>query len=43
MGRPKAGLAWHGSTLLRRVTGVVARELDGPIVVVRAPGRISPR
>lgn len=36
MGRPKAGLEWHGSTLLRRVVGLVARVVDGPVVVVRA-------
>ena len=38
MGSPKAGLEWHGSTLLRRVTGIVARSVDGPVVVVSAPG-----
>ena len=37
MGSPKAGLEWHGSTLLRRVTGLVARVVDGPVVVVIAP------
>jgi molybdopterin-guanine dinucleotide biosynthesis protein A len=42
MGRPKAALEWHGSTLLRRVTGVLAREVDGPVVVVRAPGQQLP-
>jgi molybdenum cofactor guanylyltransferase len=42
MGRPKAGLEWHGSTLLRRVTGIVARATGGPIVVVRAPGQDLP-
>jgi molybdopterin-guanine dinucleotide biosynthesis protein A len=42
MGSPKAGLAWHGSTLLRRVTGLVARVVDGPVVVVRAPGQELP-
>ena len=36
MGRPKASLEWHGSTLLHRVTGIVARAVEGPIVVVRA-------
>jgi molybdenum cofactor guanylyltransferase len=39
MGTPKAGLEWHGSTLLRRVTGLIARAVDGPVVVVRAPGQ----
>jgi molybdopterin-guanine dinucleotide biosynthesis protein A len=42
MGSPKAALAWHGSTLLRRVTGLVAREVDGPVVVVRAPEQELP-
>ena len=39
MGRPKAALEWHGSTLLRRVAGIVARAVDGPVIVVRAPGQ----
>jgi molybdenum cofactor guanylyltransferase len=42
MGRPKAALEWHGSTLLRRVTGIVARATGGPVVVVRAPGQALP-
>ncbi len=42
MGAPKAALEWHGSTLLRRVTGVVGRVVDGPIIVVRAPGQRLP-
>jgi molybdenum cofactor guanylyltransferase len=42
MGRPKAALEWHGSTLLRRVTGLIARGVDGPVVVVRAPGQSLP-
>jgi molybdenum cofactor guanylyltransferase len=42
MGTPKAALEWHGSTLLRRVTGIVARATGGPIVVVRAPGQELP-
>ncbi len=42
MGSPKAALEWHGSTLLRRVTGVVGRVVDGPIIVVRAPGQKLP-
>jgi molybdenum cofactor guanylyltransferase len=37
MGRPKAALEWHGSTLLHRVAGIVGRAVDGPVVVVRAP------
>ena len=42
MGSPKAALEWHGSTLLRRVTGLVARAVDGPVIVVRAPGQELP-
>ena len=42
MGSPKAALDWHGSTLLRRVTGIVARSVDGPVVVVSAPGQALP-
>jgi molybdenum cofactor guanylyltransferase len=42
MGRPKAGLEWHGSTLLHRVCGLIRRVVDGPVVVVRAPGQALP-
>ena len=42
MGRPKASLEWHGSTLLHRVTGIVSRAVDGPVVVVRAPDQELP-
>ncbi len=42
MGTPKAALEWHGSTLLRRTIGVIARVVDGPVVVVRAPGQELP-
>ncbi len=42
MGRPKAELDWHGSTLLRRVVGLVARGADGPVLVVRAAGQPLP-
>lgn len=42
MGTAKCALEWHGSTLLRRVVGVVAREVDGPVVVVRARGQELP-
>jgi molybdopterin-guanine dinucleotide biosynthesis protein A len=41
MGRSKASLEWHGSTLLRRVAGIVGREA-GPVVVVRAAGQALP-
>jgi molybdopterin-guanine dinucleotide biosynthesis protein A len=42
MGRPKAELEWHGSTLLRRTLGVLARSVDGPLLVVRAAGQPLP-
>ena len=42
MGRPKANLEWHGSTLLHRVTGIVGRAAGGPVVVVRAPDQELP-
>jgi molybdenum cofactor guanylyltransferase len=42
MGRPKASLEWHGSTLLHRVTGIVSRAIDGPVIVVRAPDQELP-
>ena len=42
MGRPKAALEWHGSTLLRRTAQIVARATSGPVVVVRALGQDLP-
>jgi len=42
MGRPKAALEWHGSTLLRRTVQILARAANGPVVVVRAPGQELP-
>ena len=42
MGSPKATLEWHGSTLVRRAVGLVARAVDGPVVVVRARGQELP-
>jgi molybdenum cofactor guanylyltransferase len=42
MGTPKAALEWHGSTLLRRTAGILARVADGPVVVVRAHGQTLP-
>src|ERR671911_1568318 len=42
MGTPKAWLDWHGSTLLRRCCGIVARGAGGPVVVVRAPRQELP-
>jgi molybdopterin-guanine dinucleotide biosynthesis protein A len=42
MGTSKAALEWHGSTLLRRTAGILARVTDGPVVVVRAKGQDLP-
>lgn len=42
MGEPKAGLEWHGSTLLYRTAAVLARTVEGPVVVVAAPGQELP-
>lgn len=42
MGSAKACLEWHGSTLLARTVHVVQRGVDGPVVVVRAPGQRLP-
>jgi molybdenum cofactor guanylyltransferase len=43
MGTPKVALEWHGSTLLGRTLGVLARSVEGPLVVVRAPGQPLPK
>ena len=42
MGTSKAALHWRGSTLLRRAVGIVGRAVDGPVVVVKAPGQELP-
>ncbi|TKK87819.1 molybdenum cofactor guanylyltransferase [Herbidospora galbida] len=42
MGQPKAWLEWHGSTLLYRAAAILARTVDGPVVVVAAPGQELP-
>jgi molybdopterin-guanine dinucleotide biosynthesis protein A len=42
MGESKAALDWHGSTLLHHTASLLARTLDGPIVVVGAPGQDLP-
>ncbi len=42
MGTSKALLEWHGSTLLRRVVGLVQRGVDGPVVVVAAADQELP-
>jgi molybdopterin-guanine dinucleotide biosynthesis protein A len=42
MGTPKSALEWHGSTLLRRTVGILARAAGGPVVVVKARGQDLP-
>jgi molybdopterin-guanine dinucleotide biosynthesis protein A len=42
MGSAKAALDWHGSTLLWRVSGILARSVDGPVIVVRAADQRLP-
>ena len=42
MGTPKAWLDWRGSTLLAATCGVLADVVDGPVLVVRAPGQSLP-
>jgi molybdopterin-guanine dinucleotide biosynthesis protein A len=42
MGAPKAALEWHGSTLLYRTAALLSRTVDGPVVVVAAPGQQLP-
>ncbi|MEV5412736.1 NTP transferase domain-containing protein [Thermopolyspora sp. NPDC052614] len=42
MGTSKAWLEWHGSTLLYRAVAVVGRAVEGPVVVVAAPGQELP-
>ena len=42
MGRSKATLEWHGSTLVRRAVGIVGRVADGPLIVVGAAGQELP-
>ena len=38
MGRAKARLDWHGSTLLQRTVGIAIRAVDGPVLVVAGAG-----
>jgi molybdopterin-guanine dinucleotide biosynthesis protein A len=42
MGASKADLEWHGSTLLYRAAAILARTVDGPVIVVAAPGQELP-
>ncbi|MEJ3653627.1 molybdenum cofactor guanylyltransferase [Actinomycetes bacterium KLBMP 9759] len=43
MGTAKAGLAWHGSTLLYRTAALLRRTVGGPVLVVGAPGQLLPQ
>lgn len=42
MGRSKADLAWGDTSLLAHVVALVAEGVEGPVVVVRAPGQALP-
>lgn len=42
MGRDKACLPWHGSTLARRAAGLIARCCEPPVIVVCAPDQVLP-
>ena len=42
MGRDKASLPWHGSTLARRAAGLLARVAEPPVIVVCAPEQELP-
>jgi molybdopterin-guanine dinucleotide biosynthesis protein A len=42
MGTAKAGLEWHGSTLLWRTVRILERATGGPVVVARAAGQVLP-
>jgi molybdopterin-guanine dinucleotide biosynthesis protein A len=42
MGRDKASLPWHGSTLARRAAGLLARVAEPPVIVVCAPDQALP-
>ena len=42
MGRAKADLEWHGSTLLHRTAALLARTVGGPVLVVAAPDQDLP-
>lgn len=42
MGAAKAGLEWHGSTLLARTIHILQRVVAPPVVVIRAPGQSLP-
>ena len=42
MGSPKALMEWHGTTLLAHTAALVRTCIDGPMVIMRAPGQHVP-
>ena len=42
MGTSKAALEWHSSTLVYRTTALLSRTVEGPVIVVAAPGQQLP-
>ena len=42
MGADKAMLDWHGAPLVGHVASIVAKAVDGPVVVVAAAGQVLP-
>ncbi len=42
MGRPKATLDWHGRTLVEHVVEIITASVEGPVIVVCAPGQKLP-
>jgi len=42
MGTPKAALAWGTTTLLAHACSLVREGVDGPVIVVGAPGQAPP-
>ena len=42
MGTSKASLPWQGTTLVARTCATLAAVLEGPVLVVRAPGQLLP-
>jgi molybdenum cofactor guanylyltransferase len=43
MGVAKSDLDWHKSSMLHRICSVIGRSVDGPVIVVSAPGQELPR
>ncbi len=42
MGQPKTDLPWNGRSLVALVLHTIASAVDGPVVLVRAPGQALP-